>query len=290
MKTMKKIIIIILFAALSSRYVSAQAEHEFSAYAGGGLSALLYNPSKGSSNAGAGGEFGLGYTFFSGKSQASETGTIVRAKWGIHSGVGLGLYGAKARVNNETTVRENIPDSDNGDLFNLRTTLAGYEETQHAMFLNIPVMALYQIEPYYVMAGFKFGIPLAGKFKPKEATFFNEAEYKQYEIILNEQEFAGLGKFTRKNPDGSVDLGATVMLSLEGGYKWQINSRNTLYVGAYFDYGLNNSLKSSQPFINYNYTSEDISGGFTNNSVMSAFNKKTNIMAAGVKVRLAFMK
>jgi len=289
---MKKIIIIILFAALSSQYVSAQAEHEFSAWAGGGLSSLLYSPSKGSSNAGAGGEFGLGYTFFSGKSQAAETGKVVRAKWGIHSGIGLGLYGAKAGVDNETTVRENVPDSDNGDLFDLHTTLTGYEETQHAMFLNIPVMALYQIEPYYIMAGFKFGIPLAGKFKPKEATYFNEAEYKQYGTWLSEQEFAGLGTFRRKSPDGSLDLGTTVMLSLEGGYKWQINSRLMLYAGVYFDYGLNNSLKggSQKPFINYNYTPENPTGGFTNNSVMSAFNKKTNLMAAGVKVRLAFMK
>jgi len=288
---MKKLIIITLFATLSSQYVSAQAEHEFSAYAGGGLSTLLYSPSKGSSNAGSGGEFGVGYTFFSGKLQAAETGTVVRAKWGIHSGLGLGLYGAKAKVDKETTIQEKIPDSDNGDLFDLHTTLTGYEETQHAMFLNIPVMALYEIEPYYFMAGFKFGIPLTGKFKPKNATFSNEAEYKQYENRLKEQEFAGLGTFRQKSPDGSVELGLTVMLSLEGGYKWRINSIFSLYTGAYFDYGLNNALKSSpSPFVNYNYTVENPSGGFTTNSVMSAFTEKTHIMAFGVIVRLAYMK
>jgi len=288
---MKKLIIITLFAAMSSQYVSAQAGHEFSAYAGGGLSSLLYNPLKGSSNAGFGGEFGVGYTFFSGKSQASETGTIVHAKWGIHSGVGLGLYGAKANLDKETTVQKNIPDSDNGDLFDLHTTLTGYEETQQAMFLNIPLMALYDVKSCYFMAGFKFGIPLSGKFKPKEATFTNEAEYKQYENWLTDQEFAGLGTFKRKSPDGAVDFWLTTMLSLEAGYKWRINSQLSLYAGVYFDYGLNNSLKNSpKPFVNYNYSVENPSGGFTTNSVLSSFAEKTNIMAVGVKARLAFMK
>jgi len=285
---MKKLIIITLFAAICSQYVSAQAEHEISAFAGGGLSSLLYSPTKGSSNAGAGGEFGVGYTFFLDNVQAAETGTVVRSRWGIYSGLGLGLYGAGAKVNKETTVRENIPDSDNGDLFDLHTTLNDYKETQRAMFLNIPVMALYDLDPWYFMAGFKFGIPLTGKFKPKSASFTNEAEYKQYENWLYDQEFAGLGTFRQKSPDGTVDLGFTAMLSLEAGYKYRINYQFDLYVGAYFDYGLNNTLKSSQmPFVNYNYTVENPSGGFTTNSAMSSFAEKTNIMAVGVKVRLA---
>ena len=285
---MKKLIIITLFAALSSQYVSAQAEHEFSVYASGGLSSLMYSPVKGSSNPGAGGEFGVGYTFFSGKFQALETGKVVQAKWGIHSGVGLGLYGAKANVDKETIVQENIPDSDNGDLFDLHTTLTGYRETQQAMLLNVPVMALYDLKSCYFMAGLKFGIPLAGKFKPKEAIFFNEAEYKQYENSLKDQEFAGLGTFRRKSPDGAVDLGVTIMLSLEAGYKWRINDQLSLYAGVYFDYGLNNSLKNNpMPFVNYNYTVENPTGGFTTNSVLSSFADKTNIMSAGVKIRLA---
>ena len=285
---MKKLMIIILFAAVSSQYVSAQAEHEVSVNVGGGLSSLLYSPTKGSSKIGGGGEFGLGYTFFSDKLQAAETGTVTRAKWGIHSGIGLGLYGAKAKVDNETIVTEKIPDSDNGDLFDLHTTLKGYEEVQRTMFLNIPVMALYDIEPYYIMAGFKFGIPLTGKFKPKSASFTNKAEYKQYENWLEEQEFAGLGTFKQKSPDGNLDLGVTVMFALEGGYKWEINHQFILYTGVYFDYGLNNSLKSNQkPFVNYNYTKDSSSGGFTTNSVMSAFTKKAHIMAVGVTARLA---
>ena len=273
---------------MSSQYASAQAGHELSVSAGGGLSSLLYSPAKGSSNLGAGGEFGVGYTFFSGKTQAALTGTVVRAQWGIHTGVGLGLYGAKANIDKETTVQKDIPDSDNGDLFDLHTTLSGYEETQRAMFLNVPVMALYDMKTCYFMAGLKFGVPLSGKFKPKEATFFNEAEYKQYENWLNDQEFAGLGTFRRKSPDGAVDLGITVMLALEAGYKWRISNQMALYAGVYFDYGLNNSLKSnSTPFVNYNYTVENPTGGFSTNSVMSSFVEKTNIITAGVKLRLA---
>jgi len=279
---MKKFIII-LFAAMCSQYVSAQAEHEVSVNAGGGLSALLYKPSQGNSNGGAGGEFGVGYTFFSDKLQASETGTVVRAKWGIHSGIGLGLYGAKANVDNETAETEELTDNE-GHQFILHTMLTGYKETQRAMYLNIPVMALYLIEPYYVMAGVKIGIPLTGKYQSKDATLTNKAYYPQYDNWLETQTFAGYGEF-KQNSKGPVDLGVTVMLAIEGGYKWQFNRRFILYAGAYFDYGLNNTSKSKQKqFVNYDRNNPS---DFTTNGVMAAFTKKAHVMAVGVKARLA---
>ena len=281
---MKKIIIITWFAAMSSQYVSAQAEHEVSVNAGGGLSALLYKPSQGTSNAGGGGEFGVGYTFFSDKLQAAETGTVIRAQWGIHTGLRLGLYGAKAQVNNEKAETKNLTD-DEGDDFILYTLLTGYKETQRAMSLNIPVMALYLIEPYYVMAGVKINIPLTGKYKSKDATLTNEAYYIDYENWLKTQTFAGYGEFRGKKSDGSVDLGVTVMLSLEGGYKWRLNSQFVLYTGAYFDYGLNNTFKGTQTqFVNYDRNNPS---GFTTNSVMSSFAQKVHLIAFGLTARLA---
>ena len=288
-KNMKKIIIITFIAAMSSHYVSAQADHEMSLNLGGGLSSLLYTPAKGSSNLGVGGEVGLGYILFLDNASAAETGTVVRAQWGIHTGLGIALYGARADAINESTVQKGIPDSDNGDLFDLHTTLKDYKETQSAIYLNIPLMALYDMEPFYFLAGFKFGIPISAKYKPGNATFTNEAYYPKYKNSLTGQEFAGLGKFERKNPDGNIDLGFTTMLSIEAGFKQRINWKHYIYVGVYFDYGLNNSLKkgSQQEFVNYKYSVEDPTGGFTTNSVMSSFCDKTNIIAAGLKLRLA---
>ena len=281
---MKKLIIISLFAALSSQYVSAQSEQEISVYTAAGFSSLLYSPTKGETNGGAGGEFGVGYTFFIDNVQAVETGKVVRARWGIHSGLGLGLYNATAKVDNETTETKDLKD-DEGDDFNMHTKLTDYKETQRTMFLNIPVMALYELEPYYFMAGVKIGIPLSGKYAYKDATLTNEAYYPKYDNWLRTQTFAGLGEFKGKKFDGPVDLGVTVMLSLEAGYKFRINDQFLLYAGAYFDYGLNNTSKNNpKQFINY---PKDNPSDFTTNSVLSAFTEKVNIMAAGVKVRLA---
>jgi len=286
---MKKIIIITFIAALSSQLVTAQPDHELSLSLGGGLSSLMYSPTKGSSNLGAGGEAGLGYTMFLHNVSAAETGKVVRAQWGIHSGVGLAMYNSSASAISESTVQTGIPDSDNGDLFDLHTTLKDYKETQSAIYLNIPVMALYDLEPFYILAGFKFGIPLTGKFKPDNAIFTNEAYYPKYRNWLTGQDFAGLGKFERKNPEGKVDFGFTTMLSLEAGFKQRLNWKHFIYIGVYFDYGLNNSLKkgSEQSFVNYNYSELDPEGGFTTNSVLSSFCDKTNIIAAGLKLRLA---
>lgn len=271
---MKKIVItVILFAAMSS-LISAQSVHEFSVYGGGGLSALRYQPSQGNRNGGAGGEFGVGYTLL-----LDET-----EQWGIYTGLGLGLYNARGIIDNGKTVTKNLKDDEN-DKFDLHTKLSDYKETQRTMFLNIPIMGQYQVEPFYFMAGVKIGIPLNGKYTSKDATLTNEAYYPDYDVWLDVQTFKGYGKFRNRDSNGGIDLGVTVMLALEAGMKWNIGDKLLLYTGAYFDYGLNNSSKTSQqPFVNYN---KNHPSDFTTNSVLSTFTEKVNIMAIGVKARLA---
>ena len=156
---------------MSSLYVAAQGIHEYSVYASGGFSALRYQLSLGERSGGGGGDFGLGYTYFRTKERVTGTGKIFQEYWGIHTGLGFGLYNAKASVDNQETIQKGLRDNDGpGDLFDLYTTLSGYKETQRTVFLNIPVMAQFHLDQYYVMGGFKFGIPLSGKYTSKNAT------------------------------------------------------------------------------------------------------------------------
>ena len=273
------LVIIQLFSYSVIQLFAQQQTHEISVYGGGGLSTLRYQLSSGDVSTGFGGDLGLGYTcFFDGQ-------------LGIHTGVGLGLYTAQARLADIKTVTSNLTDSE-GDRFDLHTTLTDYSERQNAMFLNIPVMLQFQTpmdrsqkQGFYAMGGIKTGIPLGAKYSSSDAALVNEAWYPEYDNWALKQEFAGYGVFDGGKFDGSIDLGVSVMLSLEAGVKLRIGNELALYVGAYFDYGLNNTARTSNmPFINH---TADNPSGFTANSVLSTFSDKTGIMAAGVKLRVA---
>ena len=286
------IIIIVLFSAASSRYVCAQEApvHEFSAYTGLGLSSLRYQLSQGNRSGGFGGDFGVGYTWYRTNVRITGTGKIFNERWGIFTGLGLGLYNAKANLDHEKKVVKDLKDSE-GDIFDLTTTLSKYKETQKATYLNIPVMAQFQLERYYVLGGFKFGIPLGGKYVSKDATLSNVAYYPDYENDLKSPRTQGLGSFNHKDSDGKLKFGVSLMLALEGGVHWRINRNFSLYSGVYFDVGLNNSAKNKQKqFVEFDYRAADIASRFTTNSVMSSFTDKVNIMAVGVKARLAYVK
>jgi len=283
---------IILIFAVSSLYAWSQEApvHEFSAYTGFGLSPLRYQLSQGDRSGGFGGDFGVGYTWYRTNVRITGTGKVFNERWGIFSGLGLGLYGAKAKLDDEKKVTENLKDSEN-DIFDLPTTLSGYKETQRAIYLNIPVMAQFQLERYYVLGGLKFGIPLGGKYKSKDATLTNVAYYPEYENYLYGPKTQGLGTFDHQNSDGKLKYGVVLMLSLEGGVNWRINRNFSLYSGLYFDFGLNNVSKNKQKqFVEFDYKTADVNSRFTTNSVMSVFTDKVNIMAVGVKARLAYVK
>ena len=214
------------------------------------------------------------------------------------------MYSSTAKLNNQTAITRGLSDGDQQlvqgkrvDLFDLHTTLSGYSENQKAMFLNIPVMALFQIEQFYAMSGAKIGIPVNGKYSSKNATITNEAYYTELDNWLTTQTFAGYGEFRGRDSDGKIDLGVSVALALEAGMKWGIGDKLSLYTGAYFDYGLTNVVKGGNTqFVSYNansaenFTTNSVLSSYTDNSKSATFTDKVNMTAIGIKLRLALEK
>ena len=274
MKNIRILNILFIVSVMQTTTVLAEMLPEYSIYGGGGLSTLNYKLSQGKRSGGFGGDLGVGFTYF------------IDFKWGIHSGLGIGLYGAEAKLNGNA-VTPNLIDEE-GKRFDMHTTLVRYSETQKVMYLNIPVMAQFRLNPrdgFYAMGGFKVGIPINGKYSSKSAQFINKGYYPDLDNYATVQKFAGYGVFESKNFDDNIKMDVAIMLALEMGWKWQINNQFSLYSGSYCDFGLNNVVKDNLPLINY--SSVDPSG-FTTNSALSTFTKKTGIMAVGVKLRLAF--
>jgi len=266
---------LLLFSLLLSPFLaSAQTSHEILLSGGGGLSTMNYKLPSGKKNLGFGGELGLGYT------------CLFMDKVGFYIGADLSFYNTKATLDNLKVVTANLTDNE-GDRFDMHTTLNTYKETLNAMFVNIPVMLHFQAgakHRFYAMAGVKIGVPISGKFKVSDATFTNEAYYPEYDNWLTKQGFAGYGTFTNQNAQGNTKLGISAAVAIELGGKWKLGNKVALYTGAYFDYGLNNIAKDK--FVKINYYDEDPAELKTSSALASS---KINVMAAGLKVRFAFL-
>jgi len=288
MKQMKKIIIIILITAAGSLQVWSQENiNEFSIHGGGGISTLIYQLSSGDRNIGLGGDIGLGYSFIRSREQITSTGRIYRKNWGFHTGLSIGMYHSKAKLNQQKLVTEDQCDYD-GDLFDLITSFTKYVETQSVLTLNIPVMAQFHYRQFYVSGGFKMAIPLNTKFSAKDVALTNEAYYYRYKNWAKTQEFAGYGPFRNKDYKGELDFGTSVLLALEGGTKWRLSSKLSLYTGFYFDYGLSNAYKGSPKwFIKYDQYDPEY---FSTNSVLSLTADPVRLISAGITMRLALEK
>jgi hypothetical protein len=257
-------------------FVSAQVSHEISLNGGGGLSTINYMLPAGKKTLGFGGDAGLGYT------------CVFNEIAGVHTGIEIGFYNATTNLEGATVITPNLTDNE-GDRFDMHTILNKYNESQKAIFLNIPVMAHFQAgekHKFYAMAGFKFGFPIKCNYKVSNAILTNEAYYPEYENWLKNQEFAGYGTFQNINSLGKLPLKVSYTVAAEIGGKWNCAKVFAIYTGVYFDYGLNNIAKKDR-FVNYN---DSIPAEFTINSALPAFADKVNLMAAGVKVRMTFIK
>jgi opacity protein-like surface antigen len=276
---MKKILSLIIMALFVASMASAKdkdiLKHEISFIGAAGQSALKYNNSKN----GFGGALGLEYSY------------PLTNKWSIGTGLEFSFYNAKTTNNSFSEAY----DSNDGQYnFEFRTTVSNYQETQKATYLNIPVMAQFQMpiakdNQFYAAAGLKFGIPLASNYKMENASIKNSGYYpiwsNEQDLILETQEFMGFGTFNRKNIEGDLGLKLAYMLSIETGLKWKLSKILSFYTGAYLDYGLNDVKEgNSKHLIQYNV--EDPSNFISNSLLQTNVIDKVAPMAIGVKFRL----
>jgi len=276
-----KIKIITLALLLGAATLTAQ--HEFSVHGGTGLSTLNYKATVGKRTSGFGGQFGLGYTYFS------------SPNLGIRTGLDFAFYNSKFKMNSWET-RYRTFDMD-GDLFEFHSIMSGYEEKQRVAMLQIPIMLQFQRsinekQQFYAAAGVKIGVPISGKYTNSIAVLENTGTYDYERSTYNEQIFVGFGKFTNiANNSGTLNFfNPTILASVETGIKWRLSNGQSLYTGLYFDYGSNLLLirdRIYRPLYLYNASNPR---DFSTESVTRAGNfiNKINPMALGVTVRLSF--
>lgn len=284
----KKIIIAAVAGIFTCTAAYSQtSRHEISVWGGGGLSTLDYSTEIGDSKMKAGGLFGIGYNY-----RFTEN-------WSISTGLELNFYNSKMKGQEFSDVY----DTNDGEYdFQLSSNVTGYIEGQKATYLNIPIMAQYELpvfgeNKFYAAGGFKVGLPISSKYKVNRAIIHNSGYYPDLDITYYDQNFMGFGTFSRAGYEDDFDLKVSFMASVEAGLKWQLPHSLSLYTGAYFDYGLNDIKKSpDKRMIGYDTNHDE---NFVVNSVFSSQyvsdGKLTDItdkvipISAGIKIKLAFV-
>ena len=290
----KKVIIILSVMCALNITANAQrqtkAPNEFSIFGGGSYSFLYYKPTLngvyGVSTKGFNADLGVSFTAFAGKYV------------GFHFGLGMGIYNIKALVDSFTFVTPHFADASSlfgeDQPYDLYTNLSGYDEKQKIYFLTIPVMLQFQTMPkrqhrtginksFYVMTGIKFNFLLKKQYEVEVQELKNMAYFTQLDNWADSQKFAGLGRFNGNTASGKLKSVMPVF-SFEAGMKWYLSNRIILYTGAFFEYGLTDPTKDNREPFN-NYYSEDDLKTFS----LLKFSDRTNIMSAGIKLRLSFV-
>ncbi|MDR0692628.1 MAG: hypothetical protein LBF69_06285 [Prevotellaceae bacterium] len=247
---MKKHLFILSVAIFACGILSGQSnsntqpvvKHEYTVYAGGGLSTLRYQSAIASCSGMAGGLLGAGYRFFFTKN------------FGFGAGLELSFYNAKGLIGDYSYL-EQAKDYE-GANFEFRTTLRDYVERESVTMCNIPVMLRYRGDPerntFYFAVGGKLSIPVSGKYRIVGGTSSNSGYYAEENYEYTEQKFMGFGSFPEFG-DQEIKLTTTLILAAEAGVSWRLQYL-LLYTGVYVDYGFKKNMvkRSGELIASYN--------------------------------------
>jgi hypothetical protein len=288
MKLIYKIFAVLTIVAchLSITDCYAQPEHEFSYHNGAGLSTLHYNSSVGKQTDGFGGFLGLKYSYHYYDHWAAVTGTDVS------------LLSSRMKID---PISEHYSAIDpEGTRFDFRSKLENHEEVQTVIMLTIPLMMQYEIiEKYgwYLAAGTKVCFPLKSTFRIQSANLTTSGYYAKEDWEYKDQYFVGFGYFSREPEEGKLHFKPVVLAALETGLKMKIDDRFFLYVGVYFDYGLDNMLNSgrNKHLVEYNaaypkilLTNSVLESSYTQDDRTHAITDKLSLMSVGAKLAVSF--
>jgi outer membrane protein OmpA-like peptidoglycan-associated protein/opacity protein-like surface antigen len=282
-----------------AQYLEEQPQHEISLWGGYGLSTLKYDLSFGNRTPGCGGLIGIGYNYY------------LTYHWSVGLGLEYSMLSAKSEFPN---FMDNyvIPGWENERPLNLEVSSSKYKQSYNVSYLNIPLIAQYQLDvwdehKFYVAGGVKLGIPMSGKYKSEGDFFANAYERKTdgtntgdaYGTNLKEK---GFGSRTESSNKGTFDTKANVILTIEPGMKWRLNDKLALYTGVFLDYGLSDIRKNSddsKSMIQHDVDSKGKFSGYTFSNALEsqysreagnakAFTDRVSTLSVGLKVRLGF--
>jgi len=231
--------IIIVLSLLSTVMLQAQVPTQYLHFnVGGGLNNLSYTMPNGSQTGRIGITMNGAYSYF------------FTPNWGLQVGLGIQSFGATSKLNYITAASG--VDSE-GDAFDFRTQYANWQEKQNALFIEIPIAAQYRYiinEKFGLIGslGAKMALPVYAKYKTFAGQIKTTGYYEQWNLEVSDLPGQGYSTITNSYTDKiSLNPAFIGLVDLGGLYHW--TEKIDLYVGAYFNYGFNKSVKPDTKLI-----------------------------------------
>jgi hypothetical protein len=253
--------------------------NEFNVSAAAGISGFKYSINGGKSRLQPGYQVTFGYTYF------------INDSWGIGTGLELGYYQTKAELTGDKVITTNMVDTE-GEGFEHRLRVQGYQEKQKMVALSIPLLVQYQTAEqksiqWYVKGGFKISIPLRASYKASADEVQASGYYPNVNLEITDLPVHGFGKKSNWGGTGNYLLNPSVSLTAEAGTRFKLRTGRILYAGLFVDYGLNN-IKQDQgvsSLIGYNSTSQNESKA---DGIFSAANTTGNVRLVAYGIRFTY--
>jgi len=163
---------------------------------------------------------------------------------GIQTGIGVQTFSTLSTLN----LTEGTPaiDSD-GDVYVYKSNFKNWQESQQVLFVDVPLTAQFKHKftdkiGLLVTAGAKVSFPVNNTYKTTGGEIVTSGYYPQYNIELTDLPQQGFTTITQSYK-GKYSFKPAYMAIAELGGTYKINEKIDLYVGGYFNYGINNILK-----------------------------------------------
>jgi len=197
------------------------------------------------------GQHNLSYTLKDGTQQAQSGYTanlafshFFTSSIGFQTGIGVQTFSAISTLN----LTEETPaiDSD-GDIYVYKSNFKNWQESQQVLFVEVPLTAQFKHKfndkiGLLVTAGAKVSFPVNTTYKTTGGEIVTSGYYPQYNIVLSDLPQHGFTTITQSYT-GKYSFNPAYMAIAELGGTYKVSEKIDLYVGGYFNYGLNNILK-----------------------------------------------
>lgn len=279
----KKVIYISMVALMG--YLTSQAQEIGVFYAP--HFSKQYNASE-SINASTGNGFNIGVSY----------GQYLSKNFSVQLEPSFSQYYTLSKISNFKGSLETV-DRDN-DAFILRYQGKHLKDKVTMKQLNIPIMLQYETAGesvrFFVKSGVSYSLQLEDAVsRSKLSSLTTSGYYPEYGLELQEPAFVGFGSFEGMTQKNEIELKNRWAYVAEIGVKQLLSDKSSLYVGMYFDIGLNNLSKDvgasnkdvSSSLIGYDRNLDNPL--LINSSLQNASEKITyKNYNLGIKVKYAF--
>jgi OmpA-OmpF porin, OOP family len=201
---------------------------------GGGFHDLSCKIQNGTEKGGTGFLFNAGY------------GYNFTQHWGLQTGVGLKSFQSSCTL--DGLIVENSTDID-GDVYEFRADYNNWKENQNALYINIPLgiqnrLTLGEKTNLLTTVGCEIAFPMNSKYKVTSGEIVTTGYYSKWNVEIGDAPRHGLTTFTDRYT-GAMPINTSYSVFADVGFLRKISYNTDLYIGAYFNYGLNNITDSN---------------------------------------------